>query len=81
MLERTVDEMINNYLDNMGEKEDDDFLEEVIEFLMQNGVSITDIKNDYDSIDCGLGYTAHVYSLAWLDDDGIHLLTWRVEYC
>lgn len=79
MLERTIDEMINNYLDNMNGKEDDVFLEEVIDFLIQNGV--TSIKHDYDSIDCGPGYTAHVYSLAWLDDDGIHLLTWRVEYC
>ena len=81
MLEKEVNEMINNYLDNMGEKEEDEFLEEVIEFLMRNYVSTTDIKTDYDSIDCGPGYTANIHSLAWLDDDGVHLLTWRVEYC
>ena len=79
MLERTLDEMIYNYLDDISEKEADDFLEEMIDFLKQNGV--TSIKHDYDSIDCGPGYSAYIYSLAWLDANGLHLLTWRDEYC
>ena len=78
MLENKVREMVSNYNTN---KDEDEFLEEVINFLKENHVPDANIQHDYDSIDCGPAYTANIHSLAWIDDEGIHLVVWRIEYC
>lgn len=61
---------------NEEEREIDSFAEE---FLLNEGAYNvkTDITEAFDSP----GYTCYMLSVAWVDEDGLHLETWLLEVC